>query len=48
MNILEIIEKKREKKELNQEEIYFFIEEYTKGRITDYQAAALMMAIFLN
>ena len=48
MNILEIIEKKRDKKELTNDEIKFFIEKYTKGEITDYQAAALIMAIYLN
>ena len=48
MNILEIIEKKRDRKELTKEEIEFFVYEYTKGKIADYQAAALVMAIFLN
>ena len=48
MNILEIIEKKRDKKELTKEEIEFFINGYTKGEIADYQASALIMAIFLN
>lgn len=48
MNILEIIEKKRDKKELTREEIQFFIEEYVKGEIVDYQAAALIMAIYIN
>ena len=48
LNILEIIEKKRDKKELSKEEINFFIEEYTKGNVADYQAAALIMAIYLN
>ena len=48
MNILEIIEKKRDKKELTKEEIEFFIKKYTKGEVTDYQAAALIMAIYLN
>ena len=48
MNILEIIEKKRDKKELTTEEIEYFIEGYVKEEITDYQAAALIMAIFLN
>ena len=48
MNILEIIEKKRDKKELSKEEINFFIEGYTSDKIADYQAAALIMAIFLN
>ena len=48
MNILEIIEKKRDKKELSKEEIAYFIEEYTNDKIADYQAAALIMAIYLN
>lgn len=48
MNILEIIAKKRDKKSLSKEEIEFFIYEYTKNNITDYQAAALIMAIFIN
>ena len=48
MNILEIIAKKRDKKELTKEEIEYFIENYTNGNITDYQAAALVMAIYIN
>ena len=48
MNILSIIAKKREKKELSKEEIDFFIKEYTNETITDYQAAALIMAIYIN
>ena len=48
MNILDIIAKKRDKKELTKEEIEYFIENYTNGNIVDYQAAALVMAIYLN
>lgn len=48
MNILDIIEKKRDKKELSKEEINYFISEYTNGNIADYQIAALIMAIYLN
>ena len=48
MNILEIIEKKRDKKELSKEEIEYFVKAYTQNEITDYQAAALVMAIYLN
>lgn len=48
MNILDIIAKKRDKKELNKEEIDFFVDGYTNGNVTDYQAAALIMAIYLN
>ena len=48
MNIKEIINKKKNKIELSEEEIQYFITNYTKGNIPDYQAAALLMAIFLN
>ena len=48
MNILEIISKKRDKKELTKEEIEYFVQGYTKGEITDYQASALIMAIYIN
>ena len=48
MTILDIIEKKRDKKELEKEEIEFFVNGYTKGEITDYQASALVMAIYIN
>ena len=48
MNILEIIEKKRNNQELTQQEIKYFIEKYTNEEIPDYQAAALVMAIYLN
>ena len=48
MDILEIIAKKRDEKELNKEEITFFVNEYTSGKIPDYQAASLIMAIYLN
>lgn len=48
MNIQEIIARKRDKQELSKEEINYFITEYVNGNITDYQAAALVMAIYLN
>lgn len=48
MNILEIIDKKKEKKELTKEEIEYFLTGYVREEIADYQAAALIMAIFLN
>ena len=48
MNIIDIIEKKRDKKTLTKEEINYFIENYTNRKIADYQASALLMAIFLN
>ncbi len=48
MDIIEIIEHKRDKKKLSQKEIEFFIEGYVKGEIKDYQASSLLMAIYLN
>lgn len=48
MNIVDIIAKKRDKKELNKEEIEYFIKNYTNDKIPDYQASALIMAIYLN
>lgn len=48
MNILDIIAKKRDSKELTKQEIEYFVKEYTAGSITDYQAAALIMAIYIK
>ena len=48
MNMVEIICKKRDKQKLSQEEIEYFITNYTNGTIPDYQASALCMAILLN
>lgn len=48
MNIIEIIEKKRDKNKLTKEEIDFFVKGYTDDSIKDYQAASLVMAIYLN
>jgi pyrimidine-nucleoside phosphorylase len=49
MTILDIIEKKKNKQTLTEEEIIFFINGYTKTKeITDYQASAFLMAMFIN
>ena len=48
MDILDIIAKKRDKKVLTREEIHYFIKNYVSGDIKDYQASALLMAIYLN
>lgn len=48
MNMYEIIKKKREGNELSKEEIQYFIENYTNGSIPDYQASALLMAIYFR
>ena len=44
----DIIAKKKSGARLSDEEINFFIEGYTDGRIPDYQASALLMAICLR
>ncbi len=43
-----IIRKKRDGYELSQQEIERFVNEYTAGKIPDYQASALLMAICIN
>ena len=48
MRIYDIIEKKRDGHKLTKEEIDFFVQEFTAERIEDYQASALLMAIFIN
>lgn len=48
MNILDVIAKKRDKGILSKEEIDFFINEYVDGNIEDYQASAMLMAMYIN
>ncbi len=48
MNAIELIKKKREKNALSKEEIIFLINNYTNGKIPDYQFSAFLMATFLN
>tara|TARA_B110001454_G_scaffold219198_1_gene251583 strand:- start:163890 stop:165206 length:1317 start_codon:yes stop_codon:yes gene_type:complete len=44
----EIIKKKRDKKELELEEIDYLIQAYTRGEVPDYQMSAWLMAVFFN
>lgn len=44
----DIIEKKRDGETLTKAEINFFIEQYTNNNIPDYQASALLMAIYFQ
>lgn len=48
MNFTEIIKKKRDGLALSKEEISFAINNYTYGKIPDYQFSAFLMAGFLN
>ncbi|MGI5875092.1 MAG: thymidine phosphorylase [Bacillota bacterium] len=46
MNITDLIHQKKNGKALGEEEIAFFVRGYTDGTIPDYQASALLMAIW--
>jgi pyrimidine-nucleoside phosphorylase len=48
VNVLAIIQKKRDGKILAPEEISFFIKNYQNGIIPDYQAAAFLMAVYFQ
>ncbi|PQP79620.1 thymidine phosphorylase [Spiroplasma sp. ChiS] len=48
MNILELIDKKKNGQELSREEINFIVKGYTTGIITDYQMSAFLMAIYFQ
>lgn len=48
MRMYDIIAKKRDGYELTKQEINFFINGYTNGEIPNYQASALLMAIYFQ
>jgi len=48
MRMDDVIEKKRDGQGLTEGEIRFFIDGFTAGEIPDYQAAALLMAIYFQ
>jgi pyrimidine-nucleoside phosphorylase len=48
MRAVDVIVNKRDGEELSEEEIRYFIQGYTQGDIPDYQAAAWLMAIYLQ
>ena len=48
MTAYEIISKKRDGRTLTRNEIHFFINEFLKGNIEDYQMTALLMSIYFG
>jgi len=48
MRTVDLIQRKRDGKELAPEEIEFLIEGYTSGDIPDYQMSSFLMAVFFS
>ncbi|MGC4376427.1 pyrimidine-nucleoside phosphorylase [Fictibacillus sp. Mic-4] len=48
MRMVDLIEKKRNGRELSKDEIKFMIEKYTNGVIPDYQMSAFAMAVYFQ
>ena len=48
MRMYDIIQKKKENKALTKEEIRYFVDMFTQGKIENCKASALMMAIWFN
>ncbi len=48
MSIIDIINKKKDKKELTYNELFYAFNGYLKGEVKDYQMSSLLMAITIN
>ena len=48
MRTVDLITKKRDGKELSSAEIEWFVQQFTAGKIPDYQVAALAMALYFQ
>jgi pyrimidine-nucleoside phosphorylase len=48
MNAVDLIQRKRDRLLLTEDEIEWLIRTYTEGTVTDYQMSALAMAVYLN
>lgn len=48
MNIIDIINKTKNRTELSENEIKWLVEKYTSGEVADYQMSAWLMAVCLN
>lgn len=48
MNVVDLIERKRDGESLTDEEIHWLIKGYTSGSVADYQMSAMAMAVFIR
>lgn len=48
MDIYSVISRKRDGGKLSADEIKYFVQSFTNDKIADYQASALLMAMFIN
>ncbi len=48
MNIIELIEKKKNNLNLSKEELEFIVNGYVEGSVTDYQMSSFLMAVCIN
>lgn len=48
MRVVDLIEKKRDNENLNEEEIKFLLDEYLDGNVPDYQMSSFLMATYFN
>ncbi|MGH9863124.1 MAG: pyrimidine-nucleoside phosphorylase, partial [Candidatus Acidiferrales bacterium] len=48
MRAAELIQKKRDAGQHTREEIFFLVNEYTRGALPDYQMSAWLMAVFFR
>ncbi|NCA68095.1 MAG: hypothetical protein EOM87_08540 [Clostridia bacterium] len=48
MNIVSVIEKKKNAQELSPSEVEFFVNGVTDGSVSDAQTAAFLMAVVIN
>lgn len=48
MNVVDLIERKRDGESLTDEEIHWLIKGYVSGSVADYQMAAMAMAVFIR
>lgn len=48
MRVVDIIQKKRDNKNLTSDEIKYLLNEYLQNNMPDYQMAAFLMAVYFN